>query len=115
MSTDTGLVAKQKALNITREFNLSIDKVWKAWTEPESFKKWWGPKDFTCPYCSIDLRVGGKYLNCMRSTEGEEYWNTGVYNEIISFKKLVYTDSFSDDKGTVIPASFLKMPGEWPM
>ena len=104
-----------KALEISRVFDLPISIVWKAWTESEMCKKWWGPKDFTCPYSAIDLRVGGKTLSCMRSPQGDEFWSTGVYKEIILFKKLVCTDSFSDEKGNVIPASDLNMPGNWPL
>ena len=108
-------VAIKKNIIIDRVFNLPVSKLWQAWTEPESLKKWFGPKDYTCPYCSIDLKAGGKYLNCMRSLNGEEIWSTGIYQEIIPDKKLVYTDSFSDDKGNVIPASDLNMPGDWPL
>ena len=115
MSTNTSIATDQKPIIITRTFDLPINKVWQAWTEPESCKKWWGPKDFTCPYCSIDLKVGGKYLSCMRSNDGTEFWSTGVYKEIIPYKKLVCSDSFSDDKGNIISASDLKMPGNWPM
>ena len=104
----------QKVLEISRVFNLPVNLVWKAWTEPESFKKWWGPNGFTCPYSAIDLRVGGKTLSCMRSPQGDEFWSTGIYKEIIPFEKLVCTDSFSDDKGNFIPASDLNMPGNWP-
>ena len=107
--------AIKKDIIIDRVFNLPVSKLWQAWTEPESLKKWWAPKDYTCPYCSIDLKVGGKYLNCMCSAKGEEIWSTGFYQQIIPEKKLVYTDSFSDDKGNVIPASDLNMPGDWPM
>jgi len=51
----------------------------------------------------------------MRSNDGAEFWSTGVYKEIIPGKKLVCTDSFSDDKGNVVPASDLNMPGDWPI
>jgi uncharacterized protein YndB with AHSA1/START domain len=105
----------KQVLFITRIFDLPVNKVWAAWTEPESSKKWWGPKDFTCPYCSIDLKVGGKYLSCMRSPQGDEFWSTGVYKEIIPHKKLVSSDSFSNEKGDIIPASALNMPGNWPL
>jgi len=115
METNTNTAVNKKPVNITRTFDLPVVKVWQAWTEPESLKKWWGPKDFTCPYCNIDLKVGGKYLACMRSQDGTEFWSTGVYKEIIPDKKIVCTDSFSDDKGNVIPASELNMPGDWPM
>jgi len=104
-----------KEIIIDRVFDLPVNKVWQAWTEPESFKKWWGPKDFTCPSSSIDFRPGGKYLHCMRSPQGEEFWSTGVYKEIIPYKKQVLTDSFSDAEGNIIPASAYNMPGEWPM
>jgi uncharacterized protein YndB with AHSA1/START domain len=72
-----------KELIITRIFDAPRELVWKAWTEPEQLMRWWGPKSFTSPVCKIDLRVGGVYLYCMRSPEGQDYWNTGVYKEII--------------------------------
>lgn len=115
MATNTETATSQKSISITRAFNLPASKVWQAWTDPESCKKWWGPKNFTCPHCTIDLKVGGKYLTCMRTKDGTEFWSTRVYKEIIPNKKLVCTDSFSDDKGNVIPASDLNMPGEWPL
>jgi len=51
---------------ILRVFNLSKRVVWAALTEPENFKKWWGPKGFTAPSSKMEAMVGGKYLNCMR-------------------------------------------------
>lgn len=115
METKVEQAENQKTVHITRTFDLPVDKVWQAWTEPEIFKKWWGPKDFTCPSSSLDLKPGGKYLHCMRSAEGHDFWSTGVFKEIIPYEKLVCTDSFSDAKGNVILASDLNMPGDWPM
>ena len=105
----------QNEIVIDRVLNLPISKVWKAWSEPASLKKWMGPKDFTCPSSSINFKTGGKYLNCMRSPDGEEFWSTGVYEEIIPQKKIVFTDSFSDSKGNIISASEHNMPGDWPL
>ncbi len=101
-------------LVITRVFDAPRELVWKAWTDPERFKLWWGPTGFTAPACRIDLRVGGKYLACMRSSEGRDYWSTGVYREIVPKAKIVYTDSFSDPEGNVVPAAYYGMPGDWP-
>jgi uncharacterized protein YndB with AHSA1/START domain len=56
-------------------------------------KRWWGPKGFTAPVCKIDLRVGSKFLYCMRSPDGKDYWNTGVYREIVEPERIVSTDS----------------------
>ena len=49
---DPGLV-------LTRVFDAPRDLVFKAWTEPERMMRWFGPKGFTIPHCTIDLRPGG--------------------------------------------------------
>src|SRR5678816_4934042 len=74
--------ALQKEIVINRVFDLPVSKLWKAWTEPEYFKKWWGPKDYTCPFSKMEARVGGKYLSCMRGPDGKEYWSTGVVKAV---------------------------------
>jgi uncharacterized protein YndB with AHSA1/START domain len=101
-------------LVITRIFDAPRELVWKAWTDPEHMKRWWGPEHFTAPACKIDLRVGGKYHFCMRAPDGKEYWNTGEYLEIAPPARLVYSDKFADEKGNVVPASYYGMPGDWP-
>jgi len=106
--------ALQNEIVINRVFNLPVSVVWLAWTDTEYFKKWWGPRGFTCPSSKMEARVGGKYLNCMRGPDGKEYWSTGVVKELIPERKLVVTDSFSDDKGNIKPASEYGMPGNWP-
>jgi uncharacterized protein YndB with AHSA1/START domain len=105
---------KEQALVITRVFDAPRELVWRAWTEPEHCMRWWGPKGFTTPACEIDLRVGGVFLNCMRSPEGQDYWSTGVYREIVPLERIVCTDSFADAEGNVVPASHYGMSGDWP-
>jgi len=104
-----------QGLIIERIFDAPRQQVWKAWTDPEQVKRWWGPKDFTAPFAELDLRVGGKYLFLMRSPEGKDYWSTGTYREIVPMEKIVATDSFSDEKGNVVPASNYGMTGDWPL
>ncbi len=103
------------ALIITRTYDAPRKLVWKAWTDPGLVKRWWGPEGFTAPFITIDLRVGGKYLYAMRSPEGKDFWNAGVFREIVPEEKLVATDYFSDEKGNPVPASSYGMSGEWPM
>ena len=105
----------QQELVITRVFDAPRELVWKAWTEPERFMQWWGPKGFTSPVCKIDLRVGGKYLNCMRSPEGKDYWSTGVYREVVEPERIVCTDSFADAEGNVVPATHYGMSPDSPL
>ncbi len=109
-SNDVTTAEQQKTISIHRTLNLPLTTVWEAWSEPESFKKWWGPKEFTCPDCSIDFKVGGKFLASMQGEDGKKIWSTGTYKEIIRQKKIVVTDSFADSKGNIVPASDYKMP-----
>jgi uncharacterized protein YndB with AHSA1/START domain len=102
-------------LVIVRVFDAPREWLWKAWTDPDMFMKWWGPKGFTSPVAKMDFRVGGKYLYCMRSPEAKEYWSTGVYREIVEPERLVMTDSFADEAGNVIPATHYGLSAEFPM
>ena len=92
---------------ITREFDAPRERVWKAWTEPELVKQWWGPEQFTAPSIKIDLRVGGKYIFAMHGPAGSEWdkdmYSAGVYKEIVPNEKLVVTDYFSDENGNKLP------------
>ncbi|MGB8216216.1 MAG: SRPBCC domain-containing protein [Candidatus Methanoperedens sp.] len=106
---------EERELVITRIFDAPRELIWKSWTEPERVKRWWGPKGFTAPFCKIDLRVGGVFLYCMRSPEGKDYWSTGVYREIVPMERIVCTDSFADEEGNVVPATFYGMSPDFPL
>jgi uncharacterized protein YndB with AHSA1/START domain len=101
-------------LVIERVLDAPRERVWKAWTEPEEIKQWWGPKDFTAPSIESDFREGGKYLWAMKSPDGQTYWNTGTFEEIVPPERLVVTDSFADEQGNVVPPSHYGMPGDHP-
>lgn len=106
--------SSDQVLLITRTFDAPIDLVFKAWTDPDRVMKWWGPKDFTCPFCRIDLRLGGTYLYCMRSSDGKNYWGTGTYLEIIEPEHIVYTDNFADENGNIVSPKSYGLSADWP-
>jgi uncharacterized protein YndB with AHSA1/START domain len=109
-STTTDKHNKQ-GLFMTRTFDASREHLWKAWADSENFIKWWGPEHFSCPFCNIDFKIGGKYLNCILSRDGRDFWSTGTYKEIVPMQRIVYTDSFSDEKGNIISATHYGMKG----
>jgi len=111
----SGAKVEGRELVITRIIKAPRELVWKAWTEPERLMRWWGPKDFTAPYCKLDLRVGGTYLFCMRAPDGKDYWSTGRYRDLVAPARLICTDSFADENGKVVPASHYGMEGDWPL
>ena len=97
---------------LTRVFDAPCELVWKAWTDPKYVMQWWGPKGFTSPHCEIDFRVGGKFLFCMRTPDGQEGWNAGEYHEIILHEKIVSSMYFSDSKGNKVDPAELGIEHE---
>ena len=49
----------------------------------------------------------------MQSPEGRDYWSTGVFREIVPPERIVCSDSFSDEKGNVVPSSHYGIGGDW--
>ena len=105
---------KESTLTLSRVFDAPVEVVWKAFTDPKEIVKWWGPQNFTTPFVKIDFRIGGKYLYCMRSPEGQDIWITGTYKEIVTLKKIVSSDSFADENGNVVSASHYGMGDDFP-
>ena len=97
-------------VEVSRTFEAPLELLWKAWTEPEHFMKWYGPKGFTAPTCEIDLREGGRHLWSMLSPDGVQMYSTGTYKEVVPMERLVYTDSYSDAEGNVMSPAKMGMP-----
>ena len=112
-SSKSAVVPTQE-ITITRVFDAPRELVWKAWTEPEHFMRWWGPKGYTAPVYKVDLRVGAKYLYCMRSPEGQDFWGTGVYREIVPLERIAFTDSFADAEGNLVPPTHYGFGADFP-
>jgi len=84
---------------MTRVLNAPRERVWKAWTDAEHLRRWWGPKGFTNPVCELDLRQGGAIRIHMRAPDGIIYPMTGTYHEIVEPERLVLTSAALDEKG----------------
>lgn len=104
---------RKETITIKRTFNLPLATVWKAWSDAEVLRKWFSPEGYTAPSTTVNFAVGGKYLNSMKGPDGKEIWSTGTFKEIVPMKKIVYSDSFADSKGNIVPASYYKIPGDW--
>jgi len=86
---------------ITREFDAPRALVFKAWTEADHLKHWFGPTGFTIVSCSIDLRPGGTFHYGLRAPDGSVMWGQWTFCEILPPERLVAIVSFSDAAGGV--------------
>jgi uncharacterized protein YndB with AHSA1/START domain len=97
---------------ISRVFDAPRDLMWKAFTEPERMRHWWGPKGFKVIASKMDLRVGGTYHYGLESPDGKPMWGKFVYREITPPERLVFISSFSDENGGVTRHP---MAPNWPL
>jgi uncharacterized protein YndB with AHSA1/START domain len=97
---------------MSRVFDAPRDLLWDCFTDPERMKHWWGPKGFTVIASKMDLRPGGTYHYGMRAPDGSAMWGKFVYREVVPKDRLVFINSFSDEKGGVT-----RHPGheKWPL
>ena len=94
-----------KKIHVVREFNAPIEKVWKAWTNPDLLEKWWGPKPWTAITKSMDFTVGGAWLYYMEGTEGQKHWSYVRFTAIEEGSRFAADSVFSDENGNTAPGA----------
>jgi uncharacterized protein YndB with AHSA1/START domain len=82
-------------LILTRIINAPRAAVFRCWTEPELLKQWFTPRPYTTPVVETDVRPGGANYILMRSPEGQEIPNRGVYLDVVKNERLVFTDAYT--------------------
>ncbi|MDH3694304.1 MAG: SRPBCC domain-containing protein [Gammaproteobacteria bacterium] len=99
------LKTANKALDVTNQINepnpasllirrlipASPERVFRAWTNPDELKKWWGPKDVRCLSAEVDLQIGGQYRISNELADGKVLWITGEFETIERPHLLIYT------------------------
>ena len=109
--------AESKLLKIEREFDVSVDQLFEAFSSLEELKIWWWPNGLFSDHIDCDFREGGKYfINMKGHVKGINGTGgmTGRYEEIIKNKRIVMTDFFADAQGNAISPEKANMPGVWP-
>lgn len=84
-----------RELSISRVYDAPREKVFRAWTDPDILKRWFAPKPWTTPSATLDVRNGGSSLVVMRSPEGQDFPNPGVYLEVVENERIVSTDAYT--------------------
>ena len=115
MSNDNSTRATEKRdLVVTRVFDAPVEQVWKAWSDPEYVVRWWRPEGFMSPLAKMDFREGGTSLVCMRSPEGQDFYNTWNYREIVPMQRIEFIQNISDEDGKKVDPVEVGLPPDVP-
>ena len=84
-----------REIRMTRVFDAPRHLVFEAMVKPEHIRRWWGclGEGYSVPVCEVDLRPGGAWRFVNRHPGGEAVFY-GVYREITSPERLVYTEIY---------------------
>jgi uncharacterized protein YndB with AHSA1/START domain len=84
---------QKPSLTLKKHYAAPIEKVYRAWTEPEALKLWFGPagNGGRILVAETNLEVGGRYRIVMEMADGEQHRVGGVYREVVSNEKLTFT------------------------
>src|SRR5215510_8275107 len=94
-----------RELVVTRTFDAEPRIVFKAWSDPELFRKWWVPEGapMTLLACDMDVRTGGNYrLEFGVSGQSTEFF--GKYLEVVPDEWFVWISDESGDEGAASTA-----------
>lgn len=98
---------KGNVLHLEQVFPASPDVVFKAFTDEDILKEWWGPNGWGLSHCTVSLEPGGAWHYCLTCLEenseahGQESWGKAIYTAIDAPKQVVFRDCISDAEGHI--------------
>ena len=110
--------ASDRELVVRRTFDAPARILFKAWSEPELFRRWWVPKGapISLLSCEMDVRTGGKYR--LEFGAGEERMAFhGKYLEVVPDRRIVWTNDEGNggeegEEGAVTTVTFEDQGGK---
>ena len=96
-----------RELLVTRTFDAPPELVFKAWSDPSLFRRWWLPESVagvSLVSCEMDVRTGGKYRLEFRAN-GETMGFFGKYLDVVPNQRIVWTND-EGEEGAVTTVTF---------
>jgi uncharacterized protein YndB with AHSA1/START domain len=109
-------LATKPSLALNRHYPVAPEKVWRAWTDAEAVKRWWGPgPGEPVSLAELDVRVGGRFRIVFGGPDGKMHECAGVYKEVVPNRKLVFTwhwPNSTPERVSVVTIVFKEVNGE---
>ncbi len=109
-------LAEKPSLTLNRHYPVAPEKVWRAWTDAQAIKRWWGPgPGEPVSLAELDVRVGGRFRIVFGGPDGKMHECAGVYQEVVPNRKLVFTWSWPNstpERVSVVTIVFKEVNGE---
>ena len=103
-----------RELVVTRIFDAPPSIVFRAWSQPELFRRWWMPKSVSgvsLVSCDMDVRTGGKYRLEFSVGGSETMAFYGKYLEVVPNERIVWTND-EGEEGAITTVTFEDQGGK---
>ena len=108
-------LAEKPSLALTRSYPVAPEKVWRAWTDPQALKQWWGPGGpEAVSLVQLDVRVGGRFRIVFGGPQGTEHEVQGTYKEVVQNRRLAFTWTWprtTPERESLVTIEFKPAPG----
>jgi len=101
-----------RELVVTRTFDAPVQVVFKAWSRPDLFRRWWVPEGagISLVSCEMDVRTGGKYRLEFGAGKDTMAFH-GKYLEVVPDQRIVWTND-EGEEGAVTTVTFDDQDGK---
>lgn len=89
--------SEDREIVLTRVIAAPRELLFKVWTDPAHFPKWFGPEGFTITPHAMDARVGGHWRFDMNAPDGTVFDNRIVFLEISPPERIVFEHGHDKD------------------
>ena len=98
----------ERGYTIVRHFDAPRELLWRAWTDPEHFARWWGSAQVDVVDVDLDVRDEGEWRATMILQDGRQIPWSGTYIEVRPMDRLVvaFTDVPDGDEFDYFTVTF---------
>jgi len=115
-SKRTEIIADDKVPTITiiREFDAPRERVFRAWTDPEIYAQWVGPRSVTTTITRWTARTGGEWAFSQAVHGADIPSFFGSFHEVRAPERLVWTFTWegAPDGVSLETMTFEQLPGD---
>ena len=108
-------VTEKPWLALERHYPVSPEKVWRAWTDAQAVRQWWGPgPGEPVSLAELDVRVGGRFRIVFGGADGKAHECAGIYKEVVPNRRLVFTWTWPNttpERESLVTIVFRKVAG----
>ena len=103
-----------RELVVTRVFDAPPSTVFRAWSQPDLFRRWWMPRSVTgvsLLSCDMDVSTGGKYHLEFGVAGSDTMAFYGKYLDVVPNERIVWTND-EGEEGAVTTVTFEEHDGK---